>query len=124
MGAYCSYYHLHFYSYFYILLFDLCPHLLLQDISYSNNHVFRSLLASLCKTWRTYIPLQLGGADISEVQCKQLLPGSHVEHVVLLAEEQRGEIQDPRDREMSGGPLLCIWRREEMVQSKETRFTS
>ena len=62
----------------------------------------------------THVPVQPG--DVSEVQGEQGLSRPQVQHVVLLTEQQRGEVQEPRDREVSARPLLRIWEREEMVQ--------
>ena len=55
-----------------------------------------------------YVLLQLGLADVREAEGKQRLPGSDVEHVVLLAEQQRGVIEDTIHRESLGQPLLRI----------------
>lgn len=60
-------------------------------------------------TLGSYISLQLDGADIREVESKENLPRANVQRVIFFAEEERGEVVDPADRETPGCPLLRIW---------------
>lgn len=43
----------------------------------------------------SYIPLQRGLADITEVESKQDLPGTDVKRLVFLTEVKSGEVNDP-----------------------------
>lgn len=65
----------------------------------------------------THVLLQLGLADIREAEGKQSFPGSHIQHVVLLTEQQRGVVGDAVRREPLGRSLLRIWQ-----EGKNTRF--
>lgn len=60
-----------------------------------------------------HIFLQLGLADVREAEGKERLPRSDIEHVILLAEQQRGVIEDAVCGESLGRPLLCIWKQQE-----------
>lgn len=68
----------------------------------------------------THVLLQLGLADVREAEGEQRLPGSDVQHVVLLAEQQRCVIEDAVHRKSLGRPLLCIW---ETARKKNHRHT-
>lgn len=61
----------------------------------------------------THVLLQLGLADVGEAEGKQCLPGSDVQHVVFLAEQQRCVIEDAVHRKSLGWSLLCIWKQQE-----------
>lgn len=61
----------------------------------------------------TYVLLQLGLADVGEAEGEQRLPRSHVQHVVLLAEQQRRVIEDAVHGEPLGGPLPGIWKQQQ-----------
>lgn len=61
-----------------------------------------------CLHYHTYVLLQLRLADVREAEGEQRLPRSHVQHVVLLAEQQRGVVKDAVHGEPLGRPLLCI----------------
>ena len=68
----------------------------------------------------THVLLQLGLADVGEAEGEQRLPGSDVQHVVLLAEQQRRVIEDAVHRESLGRPLLCIWETARKKKKKNT----
>lgn len=61
----------------------------------------------------TYVLLQLGLADVGEAEGEQRLPRSHVEHVVLLAEQQRRVVEDAVHGEPLGGSFPGIWRQRQ-----------
>lgn len=74
--------------------------------------------------FHTHALLQLGLADVREGEGKQRLPGPDVQHVVLLAEQQRGVIEDAVHRESLGRPLLCIWEMAEEEKNTNTHRLS
>lgn len=78
------------------------------------NYLLASFLTamSVSKTphYHTYVLLQLCFADVREAEGEQRLPRSHVQHVVLLAEQQRGVVKDTVHGEPLGRPLLCVWK--------------
>lgn len=78
------------------------------------NYLLASFLTAMsvsdCPHYHTYVLLQLCLADVREAEGEQRLPRSHVQHVVLLAEQQRGVVKDAVHGEPLGRPLLCIWK--------------
>lgn len=63
----------------------------------------------LLQTLGSYISLQLDCTDISEVESKENLPGTNIQHVVFFTEVESGIVEDPTDWKTSGCPLLRIW---------------
>lgn len=61
----------------------------------------------------TYVLLQPGLADVREAEGEERLPRPHVQHVVLLAEQQRRVIEDAVHGEPLGGPLPGIWKEQQ-----------
>lgn len=59
----------------------------------------------------THVLLQLDFADVWEAEGEQCLPGSHIQHVVFLAEQQRGVIKDAVCREPLSWSFLRIWKK-------------
>lgn len=80
-------------------------------VNYLLAHFFIAILTRITHLafGRTHVLLELGLADVREAEGKQRLPGSDVQHVVLLAEQQGSVIEDTVHRESLGRPLLCIW---------------
>lgn len=67
--------------------------------------------AVLLLTLGSYISLERGFADISEVEGQQNLPGTDVQHFVFFTEVKSGEVDDPAGWKTPGCPLPCVWRK-------------
>lgn len=62
-------------------------------------------------TLGSYISLERGFADISEVEGQQNLPGTDVQRFVFFTEVKSGEVDDPAGWKTPGRPLPCVWRK-------------